>query len=110
MQIPLLRSSKYIVLDVLSRIVYCYKHGPYKGLLVRHGYDPEARSDARFFQMVSVRMKGKEYTSMIQRFKLSSPSLESRYVQCVEALGRDLEVPLPQPGHPRSDRPSQHIR
>lgn len=53
----------------MANLVYSYRDGPFKGLLVRRGYDPEIRENhtSRFYQLLSVRMTSAMFISVHQR-------------------------------------------
>ncbi len=52
----------------MPSLAYSYAAGPFKGLLVRRGYDPEADPTARYLQSINVRIRDDHLRSMLKRF------------------------------------------
>ena len=53
--------------ELLTKVAYVYNDGPFKGLLVRRGFDPESEVTTRFYQSLSVRLSEEQHKSIILR-------------------------------------------
>lgn len=64
---PELLDSRHMFLELLPKVAYMYSSGPFKGLLVRHGYDPEKEPKSRFLQLLTIRLPHDIYNNLKQR-------------------------------------------
>ena len=53
--------------EFLTKVAYVYNEGPFKGLLVRRGFDPEIDVTSRFFQSLGVRLTEEQHRSITLR-------------------------------------------
>ena len=78
---PILAGHDYMIIELVPRLAYNYLGGPFKGLMVRHNYDPESDPASRYLQIVQVRMSDKAYRSIQHRFVLIHV-----YVLCISLV------------------------
>ena len=64
---PLLSSGHHLFTELVPRVAYTCISGPFKGLLIRYGYDPAENPQARFFQSVAIRIKTVKFSSLVYR-------------------------------------------
>lgn len=57
----------YLLGEVLPLLAYTFSNGPWRGLWCRHGYDPREHPEARFMQVLDLRMTRTEFIEMVEK-------------------------------------------
>ena len=58
----------YVYFEVLPLLTFGYISGPFKGYIVRYGYDASLHPESRFLQVIHYRMNKREFYSVKQRW------------------------------------------
>ena len=61
------KSLMYVYFEVLPLLTFGYISGPFKGYIVRYGYDASLHPESRFLQVVHYRMNKREFYNVKQR-------------------------------------------
>ena len=62
------KTLMYVFFEVLPLFSFGYISGPFKGYIVRYGYDAALHHESRFLQVIHFRMIKREYHSLKQRY------------------------------------------
>lgn len=63
------KSLMYVFFEVLPLLSFGYVSGPFKGYVVRYGYDAAKHPESRFLQVLHYRMNKREFYSVKQRYR-----------------------------------------
>lgn len=61
------KSLMYVFFEVLPLLSFGYISGPFKGYIVRYGYDAAKHPESRFLQVLHYRMNKREFNNVKQR-------------------------------------------
>jgi hypothetical protein len=57
----------YVFFETVALLTYGYVSGPFKGYIVRYGYDPAQHPESRFLQVLHFRLNARDFNSIKDR-------------------------------------------